>query len=230
MNAVSDLLREHAAAHRAGAREKPDDPRPARSAEALEALAAYADKTAEEGGFAMRFLLEHHVADGTFLWRDGQCGRAIAGFGFDVPVRSEWDHEQFLMDLCSLAKSDATRHIGEHEDEFDRGEAAAIAARFGISVEHVHHALDTGRRYAQLFIVGIPHDHGIGRDARAALEAIDGVVIAPGAKEEYGEAPPLLVKNVPAAGEDEARERVAQVVGVDPRALGVTQSPRVFPG
>ncbi len=228
MNPVSALLREQAAAHRATAQDKPGDPRYASSAEALEALAADADRAAEDGEFAMRFLLEHHVADGEFAWRDGQCGRAIRAFGFDVPVRSEWDLEQFLMDLCSLAKSDATRHIGEHEDAFDRDDAGAIAARFGISAEHVHHALDTGRRYAQLFIVGIPHDHPIDDHARAALEAIDGAIVAPGAKEEYGETPPLLVKNVPAAGEDEARERVAQIVGIDPQALGVTQSPRVF--
>ena len=228
MNPVSDLLREQAAAHRAIAGEKPDDPRYASSAEALEALAAYADRAAEEGAFPMRFLLEHHVADGEFLWRDGQCGRAISAFGFDVAVGSEWDLEQFLMDLCSLAKSDATRHIGEHESDFDRADAGAIAARFGISAEHVHHALDTGRRYAQLFIVGIPHDHDVGGDARAALEAIDGVLLASGAVDEYGDAPPLLVKNVPAASEEEARERVAQIVGIEPPALGVTQSPRVL--
>ncbi|HEV2786209.1 MAG TPA: hypothetical protein VGV67_07480 [Solirubrobacteraceae bacterium] len=228
MNPVSDLLREQAAAHRATAGEKPDDPRYASSAEALEALAAYADKAAEEEAFPMRFLLEHHVADDRFLWRDGQCGRAISAFGFDVPVSGEWDLEQFLMDLCSLAKSDATRYIGEHESDFERADATAIAARFGISAEDVHHALDTGRRYARLFIVGIPDDHPVGADARAGLEAIDGVLVAPGATEQYGDAPPLLVKNVPAGAEDEARERVAQIVGIDPRALGVTESPRVF--
>lgn len=145
-----------------------------------------------------------------------------------MPVRSEWDLEQFLMDLCSLAKSDATRYVGEHEDEFDRADALAIATRFGISAEHVHHALDTGRRYSRMFIVGVPHRHPVGRDARAALEAIDGVNVAPGAREEYGETPPLLVKNVPAAGADEACERVAAIVGIGAAALGVTQSPRVF--
>ena len=228
MNPLSDLLREQAAAHRATAADSPDDPRYASSAEALDALARHADEGAESGEFAMRFLLEHHVEDGRFLWRDGQCGRAIAAFGFDVPVRTEWDLEQFLMDLCSLAKSDATRHIGEHEDEFDRADAGAIAARYGISAEHVHHALDTGRRYAQLFIVGVPHGHPVGDEARARLAAIDGVVVAPGAEQDYGEAPPLLVKNVPASGEDAAREQIAEIVGIDPRALGVTQSPRVL--
>lgn len=228
MNPVSEFLREQAAAQRATAAEQPDDPRHAAGAEALEALASYADAAAERNEFAMRFLLEHHVADGAFAWRDGQCGRAIRAFGFDVPVRGECDLEQFLMDLCSLAKSDATRYIGEHEDEFHRADAPAIAARFGISAEHVHHALDTGRRYAQLFIVGIPHDHPVGGDARAALEAIDGVSVAPGAREEYGDAPPLLVKNLPAAGADEARERVAAIVAIDPAALGATRSPRVL--
>lgn len=228
MNPLSEYLREEAAAHRATAAEQPGDPRHAAGAEALEALASYADAAAERNEFAMRFLLAHHVADGEFAWRDGQCGRAIRAFGFDVPVRSEWDLEQFLMDLCSLAKSDATRYVGEHEDEFHRADAPTIAARFGISAEHVHHALDTGRRYAQMFIVGLPHDHPVDRDARAALEAIDGVVVAPGGREEYGETPPLLVKNVPAAGADEARGRVAAIAGIDPAALGVTQSPRVF--
>ena len=79
-----------------------------------------------------------------------------------------------------------------------------------------------------MFIVGLPHDHPVGRDARAALEAIDGVIVAPGARDEYGETPPLLVKNVPAASADEARARVAAIAGIDAAALGVTQSPRVF--
>lgn len=228
MNALSDHLREQAAAHRASAAERPDDPRYARSAEALEALAAYAGAGAEQGVFQMRYLLEHHVTDGRFAWPDGQCGRSIAHFGFDVPVRSEWDLEQFLMDLCDLAKSDAARHIGEHESEFDRDDAAAIAERFGLSVERVHDALDTGRRYKQLFVVGIPDWHEVDAAARAQLEALDGVIVAPGAKEVYGDPPPLLVKNLSAPGLDEARERVAQIVAIDADALGVTASPRVI--
>ncbi len=228
MNALSDHLREQAAAHRASAAERPDDPRYARSAEAIEALAAYADAGAEQGVFQMRYLLEHHVADGRFAWPDGQCGRSIAQFGFDVPVRSEWDLEQFLMDLCDLAKSDAARHIGEHESEFDRDDAAAIAERFGLSVERVHDALDTGRRYKQLFVVGIPDWHEVDAAARAQLEALDGVIVAPGAKEVYGDPPPLLVKNLSAPSLDEARERVAQIVAIDADALGVTASPRVI--
>jgi len=228
MNALSDHLREQAAAHRASAAERPDDPRYARSAEALEALAGYADAGAEQGVFQMRYLLEHHVVDGRFAWPDGQCGRSIEHFGFDVPVRSEWDLEQFLMDLCDLAKSDAARHIGEHESTFDRDDAAAIAERFGLSVERVHDALDTGRRYKQLFVVGIPDWHEVDAAARAQLEALDGVIVAPGAKEVYGDPPPLLVKNLSAPSLDEARERVAQIVAIDAGALGVTASPRVI--
>jgi hypothetical protein len=228
MNALSDHLREQAAAHRASAAERPDDPRYARSAEALEALAGYADAGAEQGVFQMRYLLEHHVVDGRFAWPDGQCGRSIAQFGFDVPVRGEWDLEQFLMDLCDLAKSDAARHIGEHESEFDREDAAAIAERFGLSVERVHDALDTGRRYRQLFVVGIPDWHEVDAAARAQLEALDGVIVAAGAKEVYGDAPPLLVKNLSATGLDDARERVALIVAIDADALGVTASPRVI--
>lgn len=227
MNAVSEYLREQAAAQRATAADQPGDPRYEHSAQALEALADYAEAGARDGVFQMRYLLEHHVVDGRFAWPEGQCGRSTLRFGFDAPVTSEFELEQFLMDLCDLAKSDASRHIGEHEDEFDRDDAEAIAARFGLSVERVHHALDTGRRYAQLFIVGIPAWHELGAAARAQLEALDGVIVAPGAKEDYGDAPPLLVKNLPAANEGQARERVAQIAGIEPGALGVAASPRV---
>ena len=132
------------------------------------------------------------------------------------------------MDLCDLAKSDAARHIGENEGEFDRDGAEAIGARFGLDVDRVHDALDTGRRYGRLFIVGIPRWHELDAAARAQLEALDGVVVAPGTTEAYGDAPPLLVKNLPAASEDEARARVAEIVGIEPAALGATASPRVL--
>ena len=228
VNPISEYFREQAAAHRQRADERPDDPRYARSAEALEALADYAEASAERGAFQMRYLLEHHVVDGRFAWANGQCGRAVLQFGFDVPVRSEEELDQFLMDLCDRAKSDAARHIGENESDFDRSDALAIATRFGIDVERVHGALDAGRRYRQLFVVGVPAEHEISRDARAELEAIDGAVVAAGSKEAYGDAPPLLVKNVPAVDEAAARERVAAIVGIDPEALGVTDSPRVL--
>jgi hypothetical protein len=227
VNPISAHFREQAAAHRARAAEHPHDPRYAHSAEALEALAGYADAAAERGAFQMRYLLEHHVVDGRFAWADDQCGRSVMQFGFDVPVRSEDELDQFLMDLCDRAKSDAARHIGEHESEFDRDDARAIATRFGIEVDRVHGALDAGRRYRQLFVVGIPAEHEIDDDARAELEAIDGAIVAPGAKEAYGDAPPLLVKNVPAVDAAAARERVAAIVGIDPAALGATDSPRV---
>ena len=227
MNALSEYLLEHAARHRATAAERPDDPRYTRSAEALEMLADYAEAGAANGLFQMRYLLDHHVVDGRFAWPDGQCGRSIAQFGFDAPVRSEFELEQFLMDLCDLAKSDASRHIGTQEDEFDRDDAEAIAARFGLSVDRVHHALDTGRRYARLFVVGIPRWHELDAVARAQLEALDGVVVAPGTTQAYGEAPPLLVKNLPAVSEDDARERVARIVDIEPNALGAAASPRV---
>jgi hypothetical protein len=227
MNAISAYLREQAAAHRATATEQPDDPRYVRSAEALEALAAYAEAGAEQGLYQMRYLLEHHVVDGRFAWTGGQCGRSIRQFGFDVPVAGEAGLDQFLMDLCDLAKSDASRHIGSNETDFDRDDARAIGKRFGLSADRVHHALDTGRRYARLFVVGIPDWHELGEVARARLEALDGVIVAPGPEDAYGDAPPLLVKNVPAASEDEARERVAQIVEIEPGALGVSASPRV---
>ena len=227
VNPISEHFREQAAAHRARAAEQPDDPRYVHSAEALEALADYADAAAERGAFQMRYLLEHHVVDGRFAWAEGQCGRSVLQFGFDVPVRSEDELDQFLMDLCDRAKSDATRHIGEHESQFDRRDASAIAARFGIDVDRVHGALDAGRRYRQLFVVGIPQAHEVDAATRAQLEAIDGVVVAPGARDAYGDAPPLLVKNLPATDEQAARERVAQIVAIDPAALGATESPRV---
>ena len=227
VNPISEHFREQAAAHRARAAERPDDPRYVRSAEALEALAGYADAAAERGAFQMRYLLEHHVVDGRFAWTGGQCGRSVLQFGFDIPVRSEAELDQFLMDLCDRAKSDATRHIGEHESQFDRRDAAAIAKRFGIDVDRVHGALDAGRGYRQLFVVGIPQAHEVDAATRAQLEAIDGVIVAPGSAEVYGDAPPLLVKNLPATDEQTARERVAQIVEIDPSALGVTDSPRV---
>lgn len=229
MNPISEHLREQATAHRASAVERPDDPRHVRSAEALEALADYAEASAQRGVFAMRYLLEHHVVDGRFKWPKGQSGRAIERFGFEVPVTSEWDLEEFLMDLCDLAKSDATRHIGSNEGEFHRDDAQAIGARFGIDADRVHHALDTGRRLARLWIVGIPDWHEIDPAARAQLEAIDGVIVAPGRRKDYDGPPPLLVKNIPAENEARARERVAEIVGIETAALGVASSPRVLP-
>ncbi len=228
VNPISEHFREQAAAHRARAADRPDDPRYVHSAEALEALADYADAAAERNAFQMRYLLEHHVVDGRFAWSGGQCGRSVLQFGFDIPVGGEDELEQFLMDLCDRAKSDAARHIGENEGAFDRNDALAIATRFGIGVERVHGALDAGRRYRQLFVVGIPHGHQVEAPTRAQLEAIDGVIVEPGTKETYGEAPPLLVKNLPAVDADAARERVAQIVEIDPAALGATDSPRVL--
>jgi hypothetical protein len=229
MNPLSAYLREQATAHRASFAEHPDDRRHAASAEALEALADYAEAGARRDIFQMRYLLEHHVVDGRFAWPDGQSGRSIAMFGFDAPITGEWDLEQFLMDLCDLAKSDAARHIGEHEGEFDRADAEELARRYGLSSERVHHALDAGRRYARLWIVGVPAAHEIAPAARAALEALDGVIVAPGLRKDYGEAPPLLVKNVPADDEDGARERIARIVAIAPAALGVAASSRVPP-
>jgi len=228
MNALSEYLREQATAQRATATEQPDDPRYVRSAEALEALADYAEAGAERGLYQMRYLLDHHVIDGRFAWPEGQCGRSILQFGVDAPVTSEMELDQFLMDLCDLAKSDASRHIGTNEREFDRADAGAIAERFGLSVERVHHALDTSRRYAQLFVVGVPEWHKLDAATRAQLEALDGVIVAPGTTEAYGNSPPLLVKNLPAASEEDARERVARIVAIDPAALGAAASPRVF--
>ncbi|HEV2057754.1 MAG TPA: hypothetical protein VGR11_00270 [Solirubrobacteraceae bacterium] len=224
MNAISEYLREQAAAHRATAAEKPDDPRYLQSAAALEALAAYADAGAEQGVFQMRYLLEHHVVDGRFAWADGQCGRSIMHFGFDAPVRSEGELEQFLMDLCDMAKSDAARHIGSNESEIDRGDAAALAERYGIGVDRVHGALDAGRGIRHVFAIGIPAWHEPSAEMRAELEAIDGVIVEPGKEAVYGKDPPLIVKNVPAPDERQARERVAQIVGIEPGALGASPS------
>ncbi len=228
MNALSEYLHEQAAAHRATAAERPDDPRYPSSAEALEALASYAEEGAENGIFQMRYLLEHHVAGGRFRWPDGQAGRAISYFGFDAPVREEWELEQFLMDLCDLCKSDAARHIGSNESGVDRDDAPALAKRYGLDLERVHSALDAGRRYAKLWIVGIPDWHEIEPSARDELEALDGVVLARAPSEQYDEPPPLLVKNVPAADEDEARARIARIVSIEPAALGVSASGRVL--
>ena len=224
MNALSEHLREQAAAHRATAAENPDDPRYSQSAEALEALAAYADDGAEQGLFQMRYLLEHHVVDGRFAWPEGQCGRSIMHFGFDEPVRSEWDLEQFLMDLCDLAKSDAARHIGSDESAIDRADAGELAKSYGLGVDRVHGALDAGRGIRHVFAVGIPASHELSDEVRTQLEAIDGVIVERGAKEIYGDDPPLLVKNVPAPDERQAREQIAKMVAIDPDALGTSPS------
>ena len=224
MNAISEYLREQAAAHRATAAENPDDPRYTQSAEALEALAAYADAGAEQDVFQMRYLLEHHVTDGRFAWPDGQCGRSIMHFGFDKPVRSDFELEQFLMDLCDLAKSDAARHIGAHESEIDRADAPALAERYGIGVDRVHGALDAARGIRHVFAVGIPAWHEVSPAVRAELEAIDGAIVEQGSEAVYGKDAPLIVKNVPAAGEREAREQIAQIVGLEVDALGTSPS------
>ena len=128
------------------------------------------------------------------------------------------------MDLCDLAKSDAARHIGMHEGEFERADAADIAQRFGLGVERVHSALDAGRGIRHVYTVGIPAWHEFGAEARAELDAIDGVMIAFGSQKEYGDEPPLLVSNVPAPNEDGARERIAEIVAIEAGALGVAPS------
>ena len=209
MNALSDYFREQAAAHRATAAEKPDDPRYPQSAEALEALAMYADRGEEPGMFQMRYLLEHHVVDGRFAWAEGQCGRSIKHFGFDKPVSSECDLEQYLMDLCAMAKSDAARHIGSNE---------------GLAVDRVHGALDAGRGIRHVFSVGIPAWHEVSPEVRAELEALDGAIVEPGKQAIYGNDAPLIVKNVAAPDERQARERIAQIVGIEVDALGASPS------
>ena len=224
VNAISEYLREQAAAHRATAAENPDDPRYPQSAEALEALAAYADAAAEQDAFQMRYLLAHHVEDGRFAWPDGQCGRSITHFGFDAPVRSEFELEQFLMDLCDLAKSDAARHIGAHEAEIDRADAPALAEHYGIGVDRVHGALDAARGIRHVFSIGIPSWHEPSAEARAALEAIDGVIVEQGPEAVYGKDAPLIVKNVPAPDERQARVRIGEIVGLEADALGASPS------
>ncbi len=224
MNAISEYLREQAAAHRATAAENPDDPRYRQSAEALEALAAYADAAAEQEAFQMRYLLEHHVTEGRFAWAEGQSGRSIMHFGFDQPVRSEFELEQFLMDLCDLAKSDAARHIGAHEAQIDRADAPALAERYGIGVDRVHGSLDAARGIRHVFSIGIPSWHELSAEARAELEAIDGVIVEQGKEAVYGKDAPLIVKNVPAADERSARARIGQIVGLEADALGASPS------
>jgi hypothetical protein len=224
VNAISEYFREQAAAHRATAAEHPDDPRYLQSAESLEALADHADAGAEAGMFQMRYLLEHHVVDGRFAWPKGQSGRSIMHFGFDRPVRSEWDLEQFLMDLCDMTKSDAARHIGSNEGAIDRDDAPALAERYGIGVDRVHGALDAGRGIRHVFSIGIPAWHEVTPEARAELEGMDGVIVEQGKEAIYGRDAPLIVKNVPAADERQARGRIAEIVGIEVDALGASSS------
>jgi len=224
VNAISEYLRELEAAHRATAADNPDDPRYVQSAESLEALADYADAGAEQGVFQMRYLLEHHVVDGRFAWPEGQSGRSIMHFGFDRPARGECDLEQFLMDLCDMAKSDAARHIGSNEGEIERDEAAQLAKQFGLAVDRVHGALDAGRGIRHVFSVGIPAYHEVSAQVRAELEAMDGVIVEQGKQAIYGDDAPLIVKNVPGADERQARARIAEIVGIEVDALGASPS------
>ncbi|MDX6690224.1 MAG: hypothetical protein QOG15_1681 [Solirubrobacteraceae bacterium] len=230
VNAMSDLFRAQAATHRAAAQERPDDPRFVRSAEALENLADYAERAAEEGLFQMRYLLDHHIADGRFAWPEGQSGRAVARYGFDQPVHDAMEHEMFLMDLCDLAKIDASRHVGTPANGYERDDAPEIAKRFGMSVEQVHRSLDTGRGYAHLFAVGIPAWHELGDRARAQLEAMDGVFLMPGRREQFPDEdePPLLACNIVADDDAHARAIVGKTVGIDPDALGVNRTERLL--
>ena len=225
MNALSAYLLEQAAEHRSTAAENPDDPRYRQSAEALEALAEYAEAGARENVFQMRYLLDHHVDDdGRFAWATGQCGRSIMHFGFDRPVRDEMELDQFLMDLCDMAKSDAARHIGTSQGAIDRAEAPALAKRYGIGVDRVHGALDAGRGIRHVFSIGIPSWHELSPQMRAELEAMDGVIVEPGKEAIYGNDAPLIVKNVPGADERQARARIAEIVGIEVDALGASPS------
>jgi|GEM_PF-3554961 len=230
VTAVGDFFRERAAAHRAAAPQSTDDPRPQRSAEALDDLADYADRAADDGLFQMRYLLAHHIVDGRYAWPDGQSGRAASRFGFDQPVYDPIEHEQFLMDLCDLAKIDACRYVGDPGNGFDRGDAAEIAEHYGLSLELVHYALDTGRGYAQLFAVGIPFWHELSDAAREQLLALDGVKLVSGEREQFADEdePPLLACNIAADDESHAREIVARIVDVDPGALGVGKIQRII--
>ena len=128
------------------------------------------------------------------------------------------------MDLCDMAKSDAARHIGSNEGEIDRADAPELAKRYGLAVDRVHGALDAGRGIRHVFSIGIPDYHELSPEARAELEAIDGVIIEQGKQAIYGDHPPLIVKNVPAADERAARERIAQIVGIETEALGASPS------
>ncbi len=223
--ALGDVFRGEALRRRELAAAHPDDPRHLRNAEALDELAVTADREIHARGYYACHLLRHHLDDGHFAWPGGQAERAVSNFGVDSPIDGPEAYEAFLGDLCDLATWDACHYIADHEGDFDRREAKAIAERYGVSADRVHAALD-GVRYEHLFQVGIPHWHELSDETRQALEGLDGTWVEPPATD--GERP-TYVNNVGAGTGREAREIVGQLAGIDPDALGVGIYPRIFP-
>jgi hypothetical protein len=227
-NPLSAFFRE--TARRLLSEARPGDPRYQQSAAALENLADHAERMAAEDQFQMRYLLEHHVRDGAYTWRDGQSGRSVARYGFDRPIYDPMELDVFLMDMVDMAKVDACRHIGDPQNGFDRADAEQIAKRYGLSLRLVHHALDTGRGYRSLYAVGIPHWHELSAEARTQLEALDGVKIVRGSKEDFPaeKKPPLVACNIVADDEEHARTIVAEIAGIEMEALGAALTDRVL--
>ncbi len=222
---LGDWLRGLARWRRELAVANPGDPRHARGAEALDQLAATADREVHGEGFYATRLVRYHMRDGQLAWPEGQSGRAASNWGFDAPVPGPDAHEAFLGDLWDLATRDACQYVAQHETDFDRDDAAAIAERWGMSAERVHDALDMGR-YAHLFQVGIPHWHAVTPAMRQALDALDGAwVERPRASADHER--PTYVNNVGAPTAGEARRVVARIVELDPDDLGAGIFPRV---
>ncbi len=223
---LGDWLRELAHWRRGLAAANPDDPRHARGAEALDELAATADREVHAAGFYASRLVRYHLSGGELAWPDGQSGRAASNWGFDSPVAGPDAHEAFLGDLWDLATRDACQDIARHEADLDRADAAVIAERWGMSAERVHGALDMAR-YPHLYQVGIPHWHALTAEMRRALDTLDGAWVEPVSATRNGDERPTYVNNVGAPTAEDACRIVGRIVELDPDDLGAGIFPRV---
>jgi hypothetical protein len=116
MRALSEYFRSQADWRRGKAEEYPDDTGNLRSAEALDALAAFVEPTdhgiAEAGSLVD--ALEPHLSEEGIL--GGQLTvREVSRYGYAYPVVGATQHEEFLEQLVTVCLADAYEFASEHE-------------------------------------------------------------------------------------------------------------------